>query len=94
MKMNFTETAEEKAGALSREELIADTTAMFDAGFKDEDFVRLASMIWLHVIKPEKPEAVYEEYPELTQYVTESLGHLEAFCDEYRRRFTWNDKNM
>ncbi|HEX8198578.1 MAG TPA: hypothetical protein VF571_20455 [Pyrinomonadaceae bacterium] len=81
----------------SRKKLVDDITAMIEAGFDDDDFLRLATMAWFYVINPDKPDAVYKDYPELTQYVTEGqflTGNSEAFQAEYLRRFTWNDKNM
>jgi hypothetical protein len=70
--------------------------ALLENGIDDNTLLEAATAMWLEAVNPDNPDAVYEDYPTLTQFVTEQhfeLGKSEEM-NALIRRFDWKDKNM
>ena len=76
---------------------LADKIAsLVENGFDDTTFLEVATAMWLEAVNPDNPDAVYQDYPTLTQFVTEQ--HFELGKSEQMNaligRFSWKDKAM
>ncbi|HEX8736667.1 MAG TPA: hypothetical protein VF721_15150 [Pyrinomonadaceae bacterium] len=70
--------------------------ALVENGIDDNTLLEVATAMWLEAVNPDNPDAVYENYPTLTQFVTEEhsrLGKSEEMASLIRR-FDWKDQNM
>lgn len=66
------------------QKLVNDIIQVVNSGFDDAGFLKIAKMLLSHVTPIDNPDAVYGEYPTLTQFVTEEQIRLGESFDLVR----------
>jgi hypothetical protein len=59
-----------------RRKVADDVAKLIAPGFSDSDFLKIATMLWKQVRRETGNDAVYTEFPSLTQFVTEEHFNL------------------